>query len=63
MMLCLLVLMVLMAVSCKARYIDDDLEEAKALDKRRAMVDKVFKRGFGKRQKKLIHFLLHYIDQ
>ncbi len=50
MIVCVLVMMVLISTLCQARYVNDDLEEAKALDKRRAMFDKVFKRGFAKRQ-------------
>jgi formiminotetrahydrofolate cyclodeaminase len=63
MMVCALAMMVLISTSCKARYVDDDSEEAKALDKRRAMYDAFFKRGFAKRQEKLVHLQPHYIDQ
>jgi hypothetical protein len=63
MMVCALVMMALIATSCKARNVNDDLEEAKALGKRRTMFDKVLQRGFAKRQKKLIHFQSHYIHQ
>ncbi len=62
-MVFVLVTMVLISTSCNARYVDDDLEEAKALDKRRAMYDAFFKQGFAKRQEKLIHLQPHYINQ
>ncbi len=50
MMVCVFLMMVLIATSCKARYVNADSEEAEALDKRRAMFDAFFKRGFEKRQ-------------
>ncbi len=59
MMVCALVMMVLIATSCKARYVDDDSEEAEALDKRRAMFDKVFKRVFAKRRVDSFSITLH----
>ncbi len=59
MMVCVLVMMVLIATSCKAQHVDDDSEEAKALDKRRAMSDKVFKREFAKRQVDSFSITLH----
>ncbi len=63
MMVCILVMMVFIATLCNARHVDDDLEEARALDKRRAVFDAFFNRGFAKRQEKLIHLQPHYIDQ
>ncbi len=63
MMVCILVMMVFIATLCNARHVDDDLEEARTLDKRRAVFDAFFKRGFAKRQEKLIHLQPHYIDQ
>jgi hypothetical protein len=59
MMLCALVMMVLITTSCKARDVDDDLEEAKDLDTRQAMYDALFKRGFGKRQVDSFSITLH----
>jgi hypothetical protein len=59
MMVCVLLMMVLIATLCNARYVDDDSDEAKALDKRRATFDKVFKRGFAKRQVDSFSITLH----
>ncbi len=59
MMVYALVIMALIATSCRARYVNDDLEEAKALGKRRAMFDKVFQRGFAKRQIDSFSITLH----
>jgi hypothetical protein len=63
MMVCVVLMMVLIATSCKARHVNDDSEKAEALDKRRAVFDAFLMRGSAKRQKKLIHFQPHYIDQ
>ncbi len=59
MMVCALVMMVLTATLCNARYVNDDSEKAKDLHTRQAMFDKVFKRGFEKRQVDSFSITLH----
>jgi hypothetical protein len=59
MMVCVLLMMVLIATSCKARYVDDDSEEAKDLDTRQAMFERVFKGRFSKRQVDSFSITLH----
>ncbi len=59
MIVCALVMMVLIATSCKARDVDDDSEVARDLDTRQAMFDNMFKRGFEKRQVDSFSITLH----
>jgi hypothetical protein len=59
MMVCVVLMMVFIATSCKARYVDADLEEAEPIDKRRAMFNALFKRGSEKRQADSFSIALH----